>query len=141
MASTIPPPHVPFASGSSYLLNALVPVPLPFFFLFLGLLLVRQSFPFVFGALYAPVWVFRLSAFHSPLPEAGPLCAPTTLSFSHCHLPQRCYSKIAPEPSPVDHSTFYFMFSLVSLLFFSFVLFFVLIFLCILFFWVSLYLL
>jgi hypothetical protein len=141
MASAIPPPHVPFALGSSYLLNALVLVPLPFFFPFLGLLLVHQSFPFVFGALCAPIWVFWLSAFHSPPPEAGPLCALTTLSFSHCHLPRQCYSKITPEPSPVDHSTFYFMFSLVSLFFFHLFYFLFLIFLCILFCWVSLYLL
>jgi hypothetical protein len=33
MAIAIPPPHVPFALGSSYLLNVLVPVPLPFLFL------------------------------------------------------------------------------------------------------------
>jgi hypothetical protein len=114
MASTIAPPHVPFAPGSSYLLDALVPVPLPFFFLFPDLLLVRRSFMFVFGALCAPTWVFRLSAFHSPPPEAGPLRTPSA-SFSHRHLPQQCYSQIVPKPSPVDHSTFYFMFSLVSL--------------------------
>jgi hypothetical protein len=33
MAVAIPPPHVPLAPGSSYLLDALVPVPLPFLFL------------------------------------------------------------------------------------------------------------
>jgi hypothetical protein len=33
MAVTIPPPHVPLASGSSNLLDALVPMPLPFLFL------------------------------------------------------------------------------------------------------------
>jgi hypothetical protein len=34
MTVAIPPPHIPLASGSSYLLDALVPVPLPFLFLF-----------------------------------------------------------------------------------------------------------
>jgi hypothetical protein len=34
MAVAIPPPHVPLAPGSSYLLDALVLVPLPFLFLF-----------------------------------------------------------------------------------------------------------
>jgi hypothetical protein len=33
MAVTIPPPHVSFTPGSSYLLDALVSVPLPFLFL------------------------------------------------------------------------------------------------------------
>jgi hypothetical protein len=33
MAVAIPPPHVPLAPGSSYLLDALVLVPLPFLFL------------------------------------------------------------------------------------------------------------
>jgi hypothetical protein len=99
-------------------------VPLPFLFLFPGLLLVRRSFPFVFGALCAPVWVFWLLAFRSPPPEASPLRAPIA-SFSHRHLPQRCSSQISPEPSPVDLSAFCFMFSLVSLYFVSFVLFFV----------------
>jgi hypothetical protein len=33
MVETIPSPHVPFASGSSYLLDVLVLVPLPFIFL------------------------------------------------------------------------------------------------------------
>jgi hypothetical protein len=33
MAVAIPPPHVPLALGFSYLLDALVPVPLPFLFL------------------------------------------------------------------------------------------------------------
>jgi hypothetical protein len=33
MAVTIPPPHIPFALDSSYLLDALVPMPLPFIFL------------------------------------------------------------------------------------------------------------
>jgi hypothetical protein len=33
MAIAIPPPHVPLAPNSSYLLDALVPVPLPFLFL------------------------------------------------------------------------------------------------------------
>jgi hypothetical protein len=33
MTVDIPPPHIPFASGFSYLLDTLVPVPLPFFFL------------------------------------------------------------------------------------------------------------
>jgi hypothetical protein len=33
MAVAIPPPHVPLAPSSSYLLDALVPVPLPFLFL------------------------------------------------------------------------------------------------------------
>jgi hypothetical protein len=75
-----------------------------------------------------PVWVFRLSAFCNPPPKVGPLRAPIA-SFSHCHLPQRCSGHIVPEPSPVDHSAFCFMFSLVSLYFVSFVL----IFLCILF--------
>jgi hypothetical protein len=124
MASpAILPPYVPFSSGSSYLLDALVPVLLPFLFLFPSLLLVRGSFPFVFGALCAPVWVFRLLAFRSPPPEASPLRAPTT-SFFHRHLPQQCSSQIAPELSLIDHSAFCFIFSLVSLYFVSFVLFF-----------------
>jgi hypothetical protein len=88
----------------SYLLDALVPVPLPFIFLFPGLLLERRSFPFVFGALCAPVWVFWLLAFRSPPLEAGPLRTPTA-SFSHSHLPQRCSSQIAPEPSPFCRSS------------------------------------
>jgi hypothetical protein len=62
MAVAIPPPHVPLAPGSSYLLDVLVPVPLPFIFS-PGLLLVWRSFPFVFGAFCAPVWVFRLLRF------------------------------------------------------------------------------
>jgi hypothetical protein len=33
MAVAIPPPHVPLAPGSNYLLDALVPVPIPFLFL------------------------------------------------------------------------------------------------------------
>jgi hypothetical protein len=140
MTTAIPLPHVPFAPGSSYLLDALVLVPLTFLFLSPTSSLYGGLFPCVFGALCAPVWVFRLLAFHSPPPKASLLHAPTT-SFSHRHLPQLCSSQIAHEPSPVDHSTFYFMFSLVSLYFVSFVLFFVLIFLCILFCWVSLYLL
>jgi hypothetical protein len=71
--------------------------------------------------------------------EASLLRTPTA-SFSHRHLSQRCSSQIVPEPSPIDHSVFYFMFFFVSLYFVSFVLFFVLIFLYILFCWVSLYL-
>ena len=107
-------------------------MPLPFIFLFPGLLFIWRSFPFVFGAFYAPVWVFRLLAFRSPPPKAGPLRAPIT-SFSYRHLPRRCSNQIVPEPSSVDRTVFCFMFSLVSLYFVSFVLFFVLIFLCILF--------
>jgi hypothetical protein len=116
MASTIPPPHIPFASGSSYLPDALVPMPLPFHFLFPGLVLIRRSFPFVFGVLCAPVWIFRLSAFHSPPPKVGPLRAPTA-SFFYLHLPQRCSSQIAPKPSP------YFLVLLFSVCFVCFFLF------------------
>jgi hypothetical protein len=36
MVVTIPPPQVPFAPGSNYLLDALVPMPLPFLFLSLA---------------------------------------------------------------------------------------------------------
>ena len=123
MAPAIPPPHVLFTPGSSYLLDALVPVPLPFLFHFLSLLLVQQSFSICFwGSLcpYLGLWVFQLSAFRSPPPEANPLRAPIT-SFSHHHLPQRCSSQIAPKPSPVDRFAFCFMFSLVSSYFVSFV--------------------
>jgi hypothetical protein len=71
------------------------------------------GFPFFFqvffGALCAPVSVFWLLAFRSPLLEASPLRAPIA-SFFHCHLPQRCSGQIAPEPSPVDHSVFVFVF-------------------------------
>jgi hypothetical protein len=119
MAVAIPSPHVSFASGSSYLLNALVPMPLHFLFLSPASSLYSSLFHLFLGALCAPVWVFRLSAFHSPPPEASLLRTPTA-SFSHCHLPQWCSSQIAHEPSPVDHSVFYFMFSLVSLYFVSF---------------------
>jgi hypothetical protein len=84
MASEHPPPHVPFALSSSYLLDALVPVPLPFIFLFPILLIIQRSFPFVFGALCAPVWVFQLLAFCSPSPKASPLCAPTAFCFIFC---------------------------------------------------------
>jgi hypothetical protein len=174
MAVTISPPHVSFTPGSSYLLDALVSIPLPFLFLspasslygglfhlflglfvplfgsssfwrfialrlrqvfyalplrhspiatfprdvparsrlsllrliilffilcffgfpifcFLYLFFVWRSFPFVFGAFCALVWVFRLLAFHSP-PSAASLLRTTTASFSHRHLPQRCSS-------------------------------------------------
>jgi hypothetical protein len=61
-------------------------------------------------------------AFRSTPPEVGPLHAHAA-SFSHHHLPQWCFGQIAPEPSPLDHSAFCFMFSLVSQYFVSFVLF------------------
>jgi hypothetical protein len=77
------------------------------------------------------VWVFRLSTFHSPPPEVGPLPA-SIASFSHCHLLQRCSGQIAPEPSPVDCFAFCFMFYLVSL-YFVHLFYFVLLFICILF--------
>ena len=113
-------PAIPFALNSSYLLDALIPVPLPF--LFLGLFLVRRTFSVCFWGSLCPIWVFRLLAFRSPPLETGPLRAPTA-SFSHHHLPQQCFGQIVPEPSPVDHFAFCFMFSLVSLYFVSSVLF------------------
>ena len=83
-----------------------------FFFSFLRFFCFLQLsflFPVVFWVLCAPVWVFRLSAFRSPPPEVGPLHAPAA-SFSHRHLLQRCSGQIAPEPSPVDRSTFVIVF-------------------------------
>jgi hypothetical protein len=102
----------------------------------LFLFFVFSGFPFffsvVFGALYAPVWVFQLSVFCSPPPEAGPLCAPI-VSFSYHHLPQWCSGQIALEPSSVDRSTFCFIFFFGFLVFCFLCIIFVLIFLCILF--------
>jgi hypothetical protein len=129
--------HVPFTPGSSYLLDALVPVPLPFLFPWLPPCMA-VVFHLFFGLFVPPVWVLRLLAFCSPSPEAGSLCAPT-MSFSHHHHHQRCFGQIALEPSPVDCSAFCFMFSLVSLLFVCFVCFLIFIVLLIFFTSVSLY--
>jgi hypothetical protein len=107
MASTIPPPHIPFASGSSYLPDALVPMPLPFHFLFPGLVLMRRSFLFVFGVLCAPVWVFRLLAFHNPPPGASLLHAPRRVILPSATL---LSGVLARSRLPIDHSAFYFMF-------------------------------
>jgi hypothetical protein len=56
----IPPPHVSFAPSSSYLLDALVPVSLPFFFLF--------PLPFFFSCfrLFSFLWSSGSQRFRSP---------------------------------------------------------------------------
>jgi hypothetical protein len=91
----IPPPHVSFAPGSSYLLDALVPVPLPFFFSccrFFSLLWSSGS------------WRFR----NLP-PMAGHLRV-LTAPLSHCHLPQLCFRLDLVRASPVvDRLAFYFL--------------------------------
>jgi hypothetical protein len=54
MAVAIPPPHVPFAPGSSYLLDVLVLVPLPFLFLSLASSLYDGLFYLFLGLFVAP---------------------------------------------------------------------------------------
>jgi hypothetical protein len=55
MAVAIPPPHVPLAPGSSYLLDALVLVPLPFLFLSPASSLYGGLFHLFFG-LFVPLF-------------------------------------------------------------------------------------
>jgi hypothetical protein len=55
MTVAIPPPHVPLASGSSYLLDALVPVSLPFLFLSPASSLYGGLFCLFFG-LFVPLF-------------------------------------------------------------------------------------
>jgi hypothetical protein len=139
MAIAIPPPHVPFAPSSSYLLDALVPVPLPFLFL--------SPASSLYGGLFHLFWGLFVPLFES----FG------FRRFTALHLRQVFYallsrhSPIATFLSGVPARSRLSLLRLIILLFilcffgfpiFCFLcLFFVLIFLCILFCWVSLYLL
>jgi hypothetical protein len=139
MAVTIPPPHVPFAPGSSYLLDVLVPVPLPFIFLSPASSLYGGLFHLFLG-LFVPL--FRSSSFRRFIA--------LRLRQVFYVLPPR-HSPIATFLSGVPARSRMRLLRLIILLFilcffgfpiFCFLcLFFVLIFLCILFCWVSLYLL
>ena len=96
----IPPPHVLFAPDSSYLLDALVPVSLPFFFLF-----PLPSFSCCW--LFSLLWSSGSRRFRSPPPVAGHLLV-LTAPFSHRHLPQWCFQPDLVRASLVDRLTFYF---------------------------------
>jgi hypothetical protein len=139
MAIAIPPPHVPFAPGSSYLLDALVPVPLSFLFLSTASSLYGGLFHLFLG-LFVPL--FGSSGFRR---------------FITLRLRQVFYA-LPPRHSPITTflsgvlvrsrlSLLQLIILLFILCFFGFpifcflCLFFVLIFFCILFCWVSLYLL
>jgi hypothetical protein len=108
------PPHVSFALDSSYLLDALVPMPLPFFFLF--------PLPFFFSCchFFSLLWSFGSWCFRSPLSVAGHLCV-FTAPFFHRHLPQWCFRPDLVRASLVDRLRFISLFLLCFLLFFVFV--------------------
>jgi hypothetical protein len=139
MAVAIPPPHVPFAPGSSYLLDALVPVPLPFLFLSPASSLYGGLFHLFLG-LFVPL--FGSSGFRRF----------TTLRLRQVfYAPPPRHSPIATFLSGVPARSRLSLLRLIILLFifvffgfpiFCFLcLFFDFIFICILFCWVSLYLL
>ena len=99
MASAILPPHVPFALGSSSLLNvprpgAPIPFPLPLpppsaaVFLPLGssylpMIQPWRLFPCFLVFLGSLVWVFRHPVIRCPPPVACLSCAPTASSIHH----------------------------------------------------------
>jgi hypothetical protein len=127
MAVTIPPPHVPFAPGTSYLLDALVPVPFPFLFL-------SPASSLYGGLFHLFLWLFV------PLFGSSGFRRFTALRLRQVfYAPPPGHSLIATFLSGVPTRSrlsllrliillFFLMFSLVSLYFVSFVLFFVLIF-------------
>jgi hypothetical protein len=139
MAVAIPPPHVPFAPDSSYLLDALVPVALPFLFLSPASSLYGGLFHLFLG-LFVPLFgssgFQRLTALHlrqvfyEPPPRHSPIA--TFLS----GVPVRSRLSLLR----LIILLFYFCFLWFPYFLFPFFIFYF-IFLCILFCWVSLYLL
>jgi hypothetical protein len=110
----LPPPHAPFAPGSSYLLDVLVPVPLPFFFLF--------PLPFFFSCcwFFSLLWSSESRCFRSP-PSVQVICAsPPRLSPIATFL-SSAFGQILSEPLRLIVWRFISLFLLCFPLFFVFV--------------------